>query len=359
MRDPTPMFDLVKTLTEIPGPTGQEDRVHEWCADRWSGFCEHVQITRVGNVLAKVGGNGPSIIILAHGDELGLIVKSITRNGILHIWPAGRITTNRPAHWYNPTNSPVLIMADHGDVEGQLVYASGHVQQASSERRHFEWNDWFVDIGVSTRQAAEALGIHPGTRMVVNPQTRKLGDTIVGKAMDNRAALAIATSVAERVDSATLRYELWIGSSIQEENGLLGASSIVESRRFDYGIALDVGLCGDVPGTSKINHPAELRRGPIVVHQDSSVNYSQRMTMALIQAASDAGIDIQQAIYQYYSSDGAELIRRGVETVLLTMPTRYTHSPNEMVTEPELVACADLILAFLEREPLPARWPKA
>ncbi|CAN5522087.1 M42 family metallopeptidase [soil metagenome] len=358
MAEPTPMFDLVKTLTEIPGPTGQEDRVHEWCAAHWSGFSEHVEITRVGNVVARVGGEGPSIILLAHGDELGLIVKSITDNGLLHIWPTSRITSNRPAHWYNPVNSVVLVMADHGDVDGQLVYASGHVIGGATGPDHFQWNDWFVDIGYSNREDVEKLGIHPGTRLVVNPPTRRLGDTIVGKALDNRAALAIATSVAERADTSALHCQFWIGSTIQEENGLIGAASVVESHPFEYGIALDVGLCGDVPGTNKANHPSELRKGPIVVHQDSSVNYSQRMTMALVETARGAGIDVQQAVYQNYGSDGAELIRRGVETVLLTMPTRYTHSPNEMVTEPELVACADLILAFLAREPLSARWPK-
>jgi endoglucanase len=80
------------------------------------------------------------------------------------------------------------------------------------------------------------------------------------------------------------------------------------------------------------------------------------MTAALVEAGRAAGIPVQQAIFQNYGSDGAELIRRGVETVLLTFPTRYTHSPNEMVLESELVQCVDLILAFLEREPLPPRW---
>lgn len=155
MPTPTPMFDLVKTLTEIPGPTGQEDRVHTWCANHWSGFAEHVEITRVGNVLARVGGEGPSIILLAHGDELGLIVKSITENGLLHIWPTGRIASNRPPHWYTPINSPVLILADNGDVDGQLCYASGHVIGGGTGKDHFVWDDWFVDIGVATRQQAE------------------------------------------------------------------------------------------------------------------------------------------------------------------------------------------------------------
>ena len=352
----TPMFDLIKTLTEIPGPTGQEERVHEWCANHWSEHAEHVEITQVGNVVARIGGDGPAIMMLGHGDELGLMVKSVTDEGLVHIWPAGRDVRGKPAHWYNPINSPVVLLADDGDIDGQLVFASGHVIGGAGDKQHFEWNDWFVDVGYSSRAAVEALGIHPGTRIAVNVPTRRLGDTIVGKAMDDRAPLAVATALAERIDTSKINYELWIGSSIQEENGLLGASSIPDVHDFSYAFALDVGLCGEVPGTQAINHPARLRHGPIVVHQDSSVNYSARMCRAAVEAARSRGIPVQQAVFQNYGSDGAELIRRGIETVLLTMPTRYTHSPNEMVSEDDCNACVDLLIAFLESEPPGPRW---
>lgn len=354
--EPTSMYDLVKTLTEIPGPTGQEDLVHQWLADRWSGVAEEVIVTGVGNVLARIGGHGPNLIILGHGDELTLMVTSISDNGLLRVWPAGRDLRGRPALRYVPINQPVVVMADSGPTDGQLVYASGHVISASEEKGHFDWADWFVDLGYTNRDRVIDLGIRPGSRIVVNPSTRRLGDAIIGKAMDNRAALAIATSVAERADIAQLRHTLWVGSTIQEENGMLGASSIPEAADFTFAINLDVGLCGDVPGTKPETHPAKLGGGPILVHQDSSVHYSHRMTMALAEVAETQSIPVQHAVYQNYGSDGAELIRRGIETVLLTMPTRYTHSPNEMVTEPELIQCVDLILAYLERDPLPPRW---
>lgn len=359
MATPTPMYDLVKTLTEIPGPVGQEDQVHEWCANHWARLTDQVEITRVGNVLARIGGDGPSLIVLGHGDELCLMVKSITQNGLLHVWPHSRDTVGRPAYWYNPINHPVLVLTDSGTVDGQLCYASGHVVGGAHGKEKFDWNDWFVDLGYASRDQVEGLGIHPGCRVIVNPPTRRLGDTIVGKAMDNRAALAIATSVAERAEPSKLRYQLWVGSTIQEENGLLGASSLADSHPFDFAINLDVGLCGDVPGTKPENHPAKLGGGPIIVHQDASVHYSHRMCLSLVETARTNGIPVQQAVFQNYSSDGAELIRRGVETALITFPTRYTHSPNEMVTEKELVQTVDLILAFLEREPLPDRWSRS
>lgn len=357
MADATPMYDLIKTLTEIPGPTGEEERVHEWCAEHWSERGAQVRITPVGNVVAKVGGQGPKLVVMAHGDELGLIIKSITTNGLLHIWPPSRDMRGRPAYWYNPVNSPVVVLGARGDVDGQLVYASGHVKGGSNQQG-FEWNDWFIDVGASSREEVEALGIHPGCRMAINMPTRRLGDTIVGKAMDDRAPLAVVTSVLERAELGKLQHELWVASTIQEENGLIGASSIPDVADFGFCINLDVGLCGDVPGTSEVNHPAKLRQGPIVVYQDSSVNYSPRMSRRLVETAEQAGIPVQQAVFQNYGSDGAEMIRRGVETTLMTMPTRYTHSPNEMVTESDCVGCVDLILAYLEREPLPPRWPK-
>lgn len=355
---PTPMFELVKTLTEIPGPTGQEELVHEWCARHWSEDAERVEITQVGNVVAHVGGQGPSLIVLAHGDELALLVTSIAENGLLHVGPSGRDTRGRPSLRYSPINQPVVVLSEMGPIDGQLCYASGHVINAAEGREVFNWSDWFVDLGYFSRERVEALGIHPGSRIVVNPPTRRLGEAIVGKAMDNRAAIAIATSLAERAVSAELRYDLWVGSTIQEENGVIGASSIPEVHRFAYAINLDVVLCGDVPGTTPATHPARLGGGPLVVHADSSTHYSHRLSMALVAAGQAAGIPVQQAVFQNYGSDGMELIRRGIETALLTFPTRYTHSPNELVLESELVQCVDLILAFLKRDPLPARWPK-
>lgn len=355
---PTPMFDLVKTLTEIPGPMGQEDIVHEWCAEQWSAYSEHVEITRVGNVVARVGGNGPSLLILAHGDELTLMVKSITDNGLLRVWPSWADRRGRPPHWYSPINQKVIVSAESGPLDGQLCYASGHVIGGETAKDYFNWDDWFVDLGYSSKERVESLGVHPGTRLTLNPGTRRLGDTIIGKAMDNRAAVAIATSVAERAEPSRLRHQLWVGSAVQEENGLLGSSSFPDIHPFEYGIALDVGLCGDVPGTSPGNHPAKLGGGPLLVHQDASANYSHRMTMRLVETAAAEGIPVQQAVFQNYGSDAAALIRRGVESVLMAFPTRYTHSPNEMVTETELVQCVDLILAYAYRDPLPSRWPK-
>ena len=347
--DSARLFELVKTLTELPGPVGHEEPVQIWLADRWSRISDEVRRTRVGNVLARLGGRGPRLVLVGHADEICLMVKSVSEEGFLHVWPYYNDTLGQPPRWFVPINQPSLVVTDAGTVEAVIATASGHVVGGrNSQKERFDWNDFFVDVGVGSRTEAEELGIGPGCRVIWNPPTRRLRCGIVGKAMDDRAALAVATLAAERLASRNdLAYEVWLASTVQEENGLLGATSLVDEAAFDAAIALDVGPTGDIPGPDPRDFPAKLGGGPVVVFQDGSCHYSRDLSEALVRLGRRAGIPVQRAIFQHYGSDGAALVRRGVETALLAYPTRYTHSPIETVDENDLLACVDLLVAFL------------
>ncbi len=342
------LFTLIQTLTELPGPTGHEDAVQDWIADRWSSLGE-VRRTNVGNVLVRVGGRGPRLVLVAHADEICLVIKSVSDEGHCFVWPYYADRLGAPPRWFMPASQPVLVVTGTGTVPAIIATASGHVVGGQSSRKErLEWNDLFVDLGVESRADVEALGIHPGCRVIWNPPTRRLGPhRITGKAMDDRVALAIATLVGEHLAGRDdLTHEVWLASTIQEENGLIGASSLADEERFDRCIAIDVGLTGDIPGPDRRDFPGRLGAGPMLVHQDSSTHYSGRFIRELVAAAASAGIPIQQAIFQNFGSDGAEAMRRGMETALLTYPTRYTHSPIETVDEADVRACVDLIVAF-------------
>lgn len=287
---------------------------------------------------------------MAHADEICYMVKSITDDGFLHIWPSYGDTRGYPPRWIMPLNQPALIVTSQGSVEGMIATASGHVVGGRGKAdAKFEWNDWFVDIGARMKAEVEAKGIHPGCRVIWNPPVRRLGEShIVGKAMDDRAALAIATLAGEALAGRDdLAYEVWLASTVQEENGLIGASSMIDSLDVDICINLDVGLTGDIPGPDSRDFPCRLGAGPTVVYQDASCHYSWMLSNALVELANSRGITIQQAVYQNYGSDGAALMRRGAQVALLTYPTRYTHSPIETVDENDLRACVDLVVAFV------------
>lgn len=342
------MFALVKELTELPGPTGHEDAVQDWVECRWSSFSREVKRTRVNNILACVGGSGPRLALVTHADEICLMVKSVSDDGFLHLWPYYADQLGRPPRWFTPVNQPALVVTSSGNVDGIFATASGHVVGGrNSQKEQFDWNDWFVDIGARSRAEVERQGIEPGARVIWNPATRRIGHNITGKAMDDRAALAIATLAGERLAKRSdLPYEVWLASTVQEENGLLGAASLIDDASFDLAIALDVGLTGDIPGPDTRDFPARVGSGPIVVYQDASCHYSRRLCDALMMTACREKVPVQRAVFQHYGSDGAALIRRGVETALLTYPTRYTHSPVETVDETDLTRTVDLLVAF-------------
>ena len=345
------MFELIKELTELPGPTGHEDPVQDWLESHWSRFAHDVRRTRVNNLLARVGGSGPRIALIAHADEICLMVKSVSDEGFLHIWPYYGDQLGRPPRWFSPISQPALVVTSERNVPGVFATASGHVVGGrNSKKDQVDWNDWFVDIGVRSRDEAEALGVFPGARVIWNPVTRRIGHNIVGKAMDDRAALAIATTAGKRLAAHDdLPFELWLASTVQEENGLLGASSLADEPELDLAIALDVGLTGDIPGPDKRDFPAKLGAGPTIVFQDASCHYSRKLSDDLLAVARDADIPSQRAIFQNYGSDGAALMRRGVETALVTYPTRYTHSPIETVDEGDIEQTVALLEAFLRK----------
>ena len=344
------LFLLLKELCELPGPTGHEDAVQESVAARWGTFAE-VRRTRVGNVLAKVGGSGRRVALVAHADEICLMVKSISDDGYLHVWHYASDLLGKPPRWLMPLNQPAAVVTAAGIVDGVIVAASGHVVGRKDPGEPWKWNDWFVDVGVRSREAAEALGIHPGCRIVWNTPTRRVGQNIVGKAMDDRGALTIATLAGERLaESASLGCELWLASTVQEENGLIGASSLADELDLDQAIALDVGLTGDVPGADPLDFPCRLGLGPTVVYQDSSCHYGRRLSDELVATAREHSVPVQRAVYQNYGSDGAALVRRGIETALVAYPTRYTHSPVETVDGNDLLATVDLLVAWAERQ---------
>lgn len=344
-----PLFDLVRTLCELPGPIGHEDAVQDWIVDRWGSFATDVRRTRVNNVLARVGGSGKRLLILAHADEIAFMVKSITDDGFLHLWPYYGDLRGYPPRWVMPLNQPALVLTDGEPVEGVFATASGHVVGGRDNPAfRYEWNDWFIDIAAASRAEVESRGIYPGCRVIWNPPVRRFGETrVTGKAMDDRVALAIATAAGELLAGREdLGYEVWIGSTVQEENGLIGAASIQDEVEIDLCVNLDVGLTGDIPGPDERDFPCKLGGGPTLVYQDMSCHYSRRLTNSLAKTAASMDMPVQRAIFQNYGSDGASLLRRGVEVALLTYPTRYTHSPIETVDLRDVEQCVDLLVAF-------------
>ena len=172
------------------------------------------------------GGRGPKLLIAAHADEICLRVKSITEDGHLRLTAgAGGSETNPPNATY--LAQPCVVVTPEGHVDGVVGAATGHVMNRSQrEDRRLGWADLFLDVGARSAEEARGWGVHVGAPVVFKTPTRRVGGNLVGKAMDDRAALAIMTHLAERVDRERLAFDVWLGSTVREEEGLIGAGSV-------------------------------------------------------------------------------------------------------------------------------------
>ncbi|MEZ4658713.1 MAG: M20/M25/M40 family metallo-hydrolase [Caldilineaceae bacterium] len=323
------MFNLIKELTELVGPVGQEEIVLNHMEQLWRAEGAPVERTKVGNLLARVGGSGPKVLLAAHADELCYLVRAIDPQGFL--WLANGQGWQRA---YGLRNSftigqRVKILARSGVIPGVIATTTGHLASlALPEPVELNWRDFWVDTGLS-RAELLALGVTPGTRVIWDASTEQFGPHVVGKALDDRALLAVLTEILRRVQREELTCQLTLACTVQEEIGLVGASALVAHEQFDEAIALEIGLAGDIPGVAYDAMPLHLGAGPVLVHKDALTHYDHALTARLEQVAQKANIPIQHAVFGSFGSDGAAFMKADIPSALVAFPARYTHTPFE------------------------------
>ena len=343
------MFELIKTLTEMSGPIGQEEAVIDYVDGLWQAEGIKTERTRIGNLLGRVGGQGKKLLIVAHADELCYLVRAIHPDGFL--WLANGQGWHRTTSLRNgfTIGQPVRVLARSGELPGMIASATGHIATiALPEPNELSWNDFWVDTGLS-RDELLAAGVTPGTRVIWDAPTRQIGKNIVGKALDDRVLVAILTELVRRVSAETLKYDITIACTVQEEIGVVGASALAAREQFDAAIALEVGMAGDIPTVSPREMPVKLGGGPILVHKDSLVHYDYKLTRQLEDVAAANDIAIQHAIFGSFGSDGSALMKADIPSALLAFPTRYTHSPFETANLGDIEQLTELLCRFVQQ----------
>jgi putative aminopeptidase FrvX len=337
-------FDFLKQLLETPSPSGFETRGQRVWAGYAREFADVVESDSYGNVFAELNlGGRPKIALAGHSDELGLMISYISDEGFLYFKGIGGVDRAMLR------GRRVIVHGYAGPVPGVTGHLAIHLQESDDRKKVPEFHEVFIDIGVRSRAEAEKL-VRVGDAVTKDANVFELaGERIAARACDNRigtwsAAEALRHLAAER---HRLCANVVAISTIQEENGLYGATMAGYRVRPDAALVVDVAHATDIPICSKTKHgDVKLGGGPVI--GIGSANHPV-LVERLRAVASAKGIPLQYEVNPRFSGTDADAIFvqcGGIPTVSVGLPNRYMHSPVEVIDLADLEALARLLAEF-------------
>lgn len=337
-------FDFLKRLLETPSPSGFEVRGQRVWAAYAERFAEKIESDSYGNVFAMLNPEGsPKILLAGHSDELGLMISHITEDGFLYFKGIGGVDRAMLR------GRRVIVHNIAGPVSGVTGHLAIHMQEPDDRKKVPEFHEVFIDIGVGSKAEAEKL-VRVGDAVTMDANVLSLaGDRIAARGCDNRigtwsAAEALRHLATER---ERLRASVVAVSTIQEENGLYGATMAGYRVRPDVALVVDVTHATDIPICSKPKHgDVKLGGGPVV--SIGSANHPV-LVERLRKIAAEKTIPVQFEVNPRFTGTDADAIfvqRGGIPTVCIGLPNRYMHSPVEVIDLTDLDALARLLAEF-------------
>ncbi|MGD8320264.1 MAG: M42 family metallopeptidase [Gemmatimonadota bacterium] len=339
------VVDLLKEISEAPGPSGLEGPVRDLVVKRMQPYADDIRYDGLGSVIATQGSSGPRVMLDAHLDELGGMVRRVTRDGYLSMQMLGG--------WFDQAlvDQRWIIMGSRGPVHAVTGIRDIHVVPSSERNRVFPRESLFLDVGARSAAEVAELGIEPGDAVVPDAPFQELNGTgrYMGKAWDDRVGMAVLLEVMRRLDDQVHPNQMFYAATVQEEVGLRGAHTAAEVVQPEVGIALEGGVSGDVPGARPEETQARLGGGPGIFLYDSSQMPNQALVDLVKKVAADNGIPLQLDLVQGYGDDSAEIQKccGGVPTVNLVVPVRYTHAHNGVMDRKDFDRTVDLVVALL------------
>jgi len=340
-----PTVSLLQRLSDAPGPPGFEEPVRKIMVQEMKPLADSIRYDGVGSVIAQSGSAGPRIMIDAHMDELGGMVRRVTPDGFLSMQMLGG--------WLDQAlvGQRWVILGAKGPVRAVTGIRDIHVAPADERTRVFPRDGIFLDVGAKSAAEVAALGITPGDPVAPDAPFAELNGTgnYVGKGWDDRIGCAVLVEALRRMAHVRHPNQLFFVATVQEEVGLRGAQSAAAVVKPDIGIALEGGITGDVPGDRPEETQARLGGGPGLFLYDSSTIPNRRFVELVKDAARRNKSPLQLDLVQGYGDDSAEIQRSngGAPTVNIVVPVRYTHVHNGIVNRADFDRTVDLVVTLL------------
>ncbi len=338
---------LLGQLADAAGPSGAEEPVRKLMLAAIRPYASSIRYDGLGSLIATQGAAGPRIMIDAHMDELGGMVRRIAPNGFLTMQMLGG--------WLDQSlvDQRWIVIGSKGPLRAVTGIRDIHVVPPEERARVYPRDSLFLDIGATSADQARAMGVEPGDPVVPDAPFSILNgtDNYLGKAWDDRAGCAVIAEAMRRLASEPHPNQLFFALTTQEEIGLRGAHTASQIIRPDLGIALEAGVTGDVFGGHPEESQVKLGSGPGLFLYDASALPNRKLTAFVKETAAAAKLPLQFDLVTGYGDDSAEIQKSngGVPTVNLVVPIRYTHAHNGILNRRDFDQTVELLVALVRR----------
>ena len=335
----------LEKLSNACGVTGREDQVRNLMIQFMTPYADEIIVDKLENVIVikKGKANSPKIMLAAHMDEVGLMVKTITKDGFVQFTKMGGIDDRiLPAQ-------KVIVYTKKGQFPGIIGSKPPHIQKEEERKKIITYDELFIDIGAENKEDAANLGVSIGDPIAFDVKYTNLGkDTVIGKAFDNRAGCITMVETLKLLGQTDCT--VCAVGTVQEEVGLRGAATAAFGVDPDLALALDVTIAGDVPGVREFDTSVKMGKGPALTISDSGLITHPKVLRWLIDTAEEEKIPFQLESGLLGSTDAARIsiTRQGIPCGTVSIPTRYIHSPVGMLNLKDIEASAKLTAAAIQ-----------
>lgn len=340
--------ELLRKLCNTDGPSGFEEPVRALMRELMKEFADELETDKLGTLVGvKKGKNDqPRVMLAAHMDEIGFMVRYITKEGYLKFTPLGG--------WMDQLvlGQRVIIKTRQGDVLGVIGCKPPHITPPEERGKLVSRKEMFIDVGVKSEEEVTNLGIRIGDPIVPYGPFEEMagGKAFMGKGLDDRVGCALLIKILEEIGDDHPNT-IYAAATVQEEVGLRGAQTAAHLVKPDVAIALEVAIAGDVPGVNPEEAQAKLGGGPVITLYDVSLIPNLRLRDIFMDTAKELGMSYQVEIMEGGATDAGRihLYAEGVPSIVIGVATRHIHSPIGILSAEDFENTKNLLIAVLKK----------
>jgi len=338
---------LLQALADAPGPSGFEEPVRKIMVERMKPLAEKLSYDGLGSVIAVQGSSGPRIMVDAHMDELGGMVRRVTNDGYLTMQMLGG--------WLDQAlvDQRWTIIGSKGPVRAITGIRDIHIVPQEERTKVYPRESIFLDVGAKNAAEVAAMGLEPGDPVVPDAPFAVMNGTqnYLGKGWDDRVGCAVVIEAMKKLARAPHPNQIFWVATVQEEIGVRGAHTSSEIVKPEIGIAIEGGVTRDAPKVGAEEAQELLGGGPAIFLYDSSALPNLKLVSLIKQTAKEKSIPLQSDLIQGYGDDSSEMQKSngGAPTVNMVVPVRYTHSHNGIMNRGDFDKMVDLLVATLQK----------